>query len=661
MNRFPIAWSVLAVVMIGSLMPSARASAMDGGLGDHSDASPEATLRWQKVELEDRLLDKINRALSPSLPREHYVASVTITLKEPEGKGADADDKKPATPEVGAKEVKSDDESLDLGKLDVTVPYQDPRIDVFSSIDSIKVSVMLDNSLPEAKGALVKSIITDVVASISDEEPEIEIKKGDLVFKPVENWDAKKWVSTLALPITLLLGALAFCAILFVISASIMGSYRKLENRRIAVMEAQGVREDAAAQREIAAAAEAAKQLKESEATATQAEQVMEDSKHDEVPAAEVGQKGIDRLQAILKKDPEKISELIRQWLKAPGKGALEALTVLPHILAPEELLELFKVLTMSERKEWRRYLARPIDADVTQIADQFIGTQILESLLDSAPKIDDAIQAEVSSLTISEALRLAENDPALGAVLFNVMPPKQVGRLLAAMSSELASKVTLASLKLSDDEIQAQALNLKPAIDKVKTRVGGAETPFVGRATDLIADLDPEREAALLEALLQAGQQETVEAAARRYFPSELVLKLPPKLLKTCLEKLAVPRRAELIVSRPADQRTALLNAIGKEGSKAREMFGVALQEVDGDELRRKRLEKDSARLWKDFIDGVRGYLDKSEAAAQQASPVLEAWIAERCQRDGNVSPMSGQSGDGGADGGTPDSSAAA
>ena len=56
----------------------------------------------------------------------------------------------------------------------------------------------------------------------------------------------------------------------------------------------------------------------------------------------------------------------------------------------------------------------------------------------------------------------------------------------------------------------------------------------------------------------------------------AELILKLPPHILKICLDLIPLEKRAELIYSREDDEREALLSVYGQEGSRLREMLDL-------------------------------------------------------------------------------------
>ena len=184
---------------------------------------------------------------------------------------------------------------------------------------------------------------------------------------------------------------------------------------------------------------------------------------------------------------------------------------------------------------------------------------------------------------------------------------------MFALMPSEEANAVTMASLKLSSQEIQSRARNLRDTIMGLR-RNRPPTMPFADRATELLKDVNPEKEAAIFNALAESGDFELLQATAKRFFPSELLFKLPSTLIKTCLDRLPLARRAELIISRPDNERATLLEVVGQA------LQLVRLVEQIADALGDARDEVGGA--FRHGVDGGHGRLKVLEGGTHAESP---------------------------------------
>lgn len=611
--------ALLKLSLAGVILAVGLALPFSGLAADQEDSSfivrdPAASLEWQKVDLEDRLQSKIQKSISTSLPFSPFVVSVNISLKaKPEAESEKTPTEKNPT----------DKARVALGKLDLDAPaYGDSESNLFSNIESVRVNVILDSSVSEMKKDLVKKIINNALGSLSQDQIDLTVDKADLSQK--EERDFKKWLIELKLPIGFLLATL----ILSILTLVLFSGYRTLETRKISVMEAQGAR----AQEDFQNRAERPERS-EREAPAQRAAEAPAPmvGSGSSTHATETAVSGFDKFRTLLKEAPDQASNLIKQWVKAPVKEAREALSALPQVLSTEEFLVIFQHLPMDDRKIWRRILSSSMGTQDLAIANQYISSQIVDSLLSSQPELDQELKKLISELDVSETLELANSDPELGGILVNLLPTNQVSQVYALADTGLASKVTVASLKFSPALLLEKASQLKQTIKKIKSRAKLQSVPFMDKTAELFSQLSPDKEGSILSALAEAGEYILLQTTAQQYFPSELILQLPESLLKACLDRFTLPRRAEFIVSREAAERTVLSDASGKPGSKLRELLDVEIQQVQGDALRLRRAERAKEAFWKEFVQQVRARIRGNELAAEQAEPVLNAWLSQK------------------------------
>ena len=208
-----------------------------------ASAARPATLGWQKVELEEKLHERVARALRVVVPESEFVATVTILLK-----GGAA-----AVPSSGAARFDKTSD-IPLGKLDLNAPF-DPttnsdlgEVSLFDSIQQAKALIYLDRKLPADRDALVKDIASGVMDGLGQVPVSVSVDRADLAPPPApvpapKPWDLMTLATLFKIPISLLAATLILCLFLSGVGVFAVGAHHRLESRRIAVLEAQDARD----------------------------------------------------------------------------------------------------------------------------------------------------------------------------------------------------------------------------------------------------------------------------------------------------------------------------------------------------------------------------------------------------------------------------------
>jgi hypothetical protein len=612
----------------------------------------EGSLDWQKVRLEDQIQTKLTDSLARVLPASSFVATVSIKLK-PQRKLAHMDlnpkpnDKKGTQKDTAKPTAPADisPELLSLGKIGLDLPIifsndgklseeardkierdlapeTPPQPNVFDEIEHWSISILLDETLGDEKKTLVTHLARKVSESVG-KEAEITVEKSKLLPPPPveKTQDTRQLLTQLSLPIGLLAGSALFCLAILISVLMISGSYKKLENRKISILEAQAAREEAQAQAEKPASETAVSA--EPQAAAQEAA----------APAVSVSQQsGLEKFRALLAQSPEKAATLVRQWLKTPAEGVPESLSALSQFLSSDEFSVLFRFLDNGDRACWKKSLSTKMDAAGLARADGFISSQIVELLLSpNHSALEPELIKSVEELALTEAVELASSNPELGGLLINMLPAIQVNRLFSLLPADIASNVITNGLKFSDEELKKKSSLLTTSIAHLKKGARSSNIPFLDQAPSILGEMDPDRERAFFSALAESREFSVLAASARKCFPSELAMKLPPKAVKAAMDRLGSRKRADFLFSLKPEDRSLMIEAYGKAGSKSREVIDADLQQVQLDELRKKKIEKGKAELWRDFIASTRGLLLTNEALREQSDEILQAWLNEK------------------------------
>ena len=643
-------WTLLMLWLI-SASPAgwihlASAAESGGELSATDLLKPDLPVEWQKIAIDELIRARIKRALSQNIPEQYYAVTVSTTLRNVPRAPAKTGDK------LGGGSLSgSANEGPAVGKLNIDLSLllnsqkngapeaAEPPPSAIKLISSVDVSVLLDKRVPEERKTVVQDIVQGIIKSVTAAPAQITVNSVSLYTPPEKlaasdadpgaaqkskvepaappppepSWSFQRWIAELkyVLAIILVIGALLFAYLTSV------RNQRAIEARRVALLEAKDAREEQAAERQRQSIVVGG---------GTPGDQEMEKSAR---KMLEEFEKGIERFRTLLTSSPDRAAQLVRQWLRNPKHGASEALTLLPQAIPMKELTPLFDRLGREERKEWRQYLALPHDATSVRKADGFIASQIVEAFLSPIAKMDEATRRELNELSLGDCIELVRESPSFGAVLASVLPPGQVARIFTVLPPEMSSQITSESLRLGEENLAQAAGQMMKRVLALKAQK--KHIRFLDHASELMADIGPERESAIFSALSESGEYRLLEAAARQLFPAELVTRLPQQVLKTCLDAFPLERRAEIIFTQEGSNREQLLRSYGADGSRMRELLDLELERISGDDFRKHRLMRNRNALWKALADQARLQIRRDDSARESADELLGSWLYER------------------------------
>jgi hypothetical protein len=198
-------------------------------------------------------------------------------------------------------------------------------------------------------------------------------------------------------------------------------------------------------------------------------------------------------------------------------------------------------------------------------------------------------------------------------------------------LPEDLIAALTKASLMMPEEKMNEGLASLRSALAKLTSKPQTTYVRFGDKALEILQEVGPEKEASILNAIADSGDFKLLEATARQIFPSELITKLPGPVIKTCLNAFPLAKRADFLSALDDEQRIPLLEAIGKEGSKSREMIDAEMLQIAGDDGRKKRALRNRMVFWREFVDLARGLIRRDLAASELADPIIGAWLFEK------------------------------
>ena len=609
--------------------------------GDEVRGDPDL----QRVNLETTINERAKTILSAYTAGQQFNVQTQITLKAIEIVKAD--------PSKNGNAQKTAENEIVLGKLDLAAPMYGQLMNsaedgkefgnsIFSRIQKVVISAYVPKFvLTTVKDQIEKQLKT--IGKISS-QTQVAVNFEEMIVAKIskedeESWSFRRWIVEFKNSIGIVLGAFVLSFFIFFLGFLIMRAYKKVESKKISMMEDQNALEV----KKFRDARESKEKEQEKENELAQSTESLFGNKAEEAvdwSEMEDVDSGFDRFNDLLSSDPESASGMVRSWIQNPAKnGPFEALLTLPQVVDSKALGNLFSLLTMEERKIWRstmnERMAGPTAAEV-KITDTFISRQIVEAMLIPNLVVDIEFKKLLQSLTFKDCMELIMSHPEYAPVLINYLPTTIVSRIYTLLPQEKADDITLLSVKFKESEFAEKLDSLKNIVQEIVS--GGAVAsgaPFVENISDLLKTVSNEKEKSIWNALLEANEINVIRVAALRMFPSHLIPKLPGGVLKQAIDRFNTAKKADFISALTEQDRKFYLEVCGKEGSKVREMLDYELTQIESNEIRKKKNLKQAPQLQKEYVDIVRSFVVADESIRDAATEIVNQWIDKTGHND--------------------------
>jgi glycerophosphoryl diester phosphodiesterase len=206
-----------------------------------------------------------------------------------------------------------------------------------------------------------------------------------------------------------------------------------------------------------------------------------------------------------------------------------------------------------------------------------------------------------------------------------NLLSPGIIGKILAEVEDRTADEWLNAGSEFKTTQMDEKIPTLKEALKSFKE--AHAPSPFAHRILAMISTASPSREGTLYKALSKSGNAGMVIEAAKKNFPSELVMDLPAPLLKEIIQSYPMIKRIDLLHSRPEDIRATLLDMVAETGSPGRDMLDMELENVGRDAAKSASIESRAEDIWQDFVKNTRITLSQNAAYTSITHALIKEW----------------------------------
>ncbi len=607
------------------------------------------SLEWQKIELEKSVRDQVVSTISPVILSGEYIVNVTVqaraaqNIKPAPAGGAGGAGKKNTSRvkfnDIDPKEAKGD--YIVMSKLGLEAPlYQEPapekkegegkaeaeawqkfiteymdNYDLFKLLESVTVSVKLDNYLGDETKATVEELLNGMNLQYGNAKAKIDISYIDMKEMKKE-LDKRKlnqqrelfeWIGRIGQPVGMILAVL----LLGLFAYFIFKKYAELQEKQLEMMNQQ-------LQQKI--------------------EQNQENKKEeDEVVGADVlagnagtgedfREDGMERFKAMILNNPVESSLMIKRWIKEPTKMNQTVLNLLVKELTGDELAKVFESVTLEERKAWKRYIGKPLKpADILN-AKRYIGNQVVQEMIIPNTITDSEAVELLIRINPEESALFCQEDPKLAAILMSVMNAKFLSKMMDNLSQDTIQSLLKESFTLNNERINAMLSEFKSKLAK-HVKIDTA-SPFMEKLIELIPLSSPQRERTLYQSLAQSSSPEKVLEIVRNFFPSELMFKMPDVMLKSFVQTFPREKRPEMVLVLEGEDKQKFMDVIAPN-QKSRDMLNLDLEKFESNETLLSKVMESKESLLKEFTDHCRKQIRANPSHLKELEPIIAEWIA--------------------------------
>jgi len=322
---------------------------------------------------------------------------------------------------------------------------------------------------------------------------------------------------------------------------------------------------------------------------------------------------------------------LVKKWISEGEKLDVLALKAISQQLEETLMYKIFQKLSESERQTWKDNVDGFLKVDDLIIANKYISEEVIRDLIAPQGIKDMELIDLLLSLDVEIAVRFMNEKEDDAATLLNLLQPRQSAKILDKVEYEQSKSLIEKSLLFDFSFVTDDFASFKETLkDFIK---GASKKPFNVKILQMLPNFNPAKEKMLYNVLAKDNLVEDMKSAAISSFPSELIGKLPPDLLKQLMQDYPQEVRIQLLASLDEEMKNLLLSSFAAEGSAAREMIDLEFENLENDPAMQSRLKSMKDVMWKDFIAYARKNLRTDEKFAGDVELIVTDWVEGMCQ----------------------------
>jgi hypothetical protein len=339
------------------------------------------------------------------------------------------------------------------------------------------------------------------------------------------------------------------------------------------------------------------------------------------------------RFKDSFKENPISISALVKNWLKIMPKGAREGLILLAKELESEDLLDLFKQLKIEDRKEWQKVIGSSTGLEDFNIGRNFLDSQILQDIIVPNDLVDDETKSMLAGMAPVNLAKMINENPAIGPLLMNTLSTVFIIQMMEFIGQDSMEELTSSAAATSEEDLKKLGPELKKLLQNYDQ--GIMKVPFIDKVSEIIPQVDYEKEEFFFKALGKSGDQNLIFEVVRDNLPFGLMETLSESVLKNILSQINKTAFVEFLVCVEEDKRNIYLNARAPEGSKARELIQIDLDTIIKNDIETAKMKKKTKQVIGSFVNSVRKIVRANPAIADEIEPNIYTWLKDNVEGD--------------------------
>lgn len=610
-----------------------------------------SSLNWQKADLESRLKEDLTKNLTATVGRENFVVNIDIAYKKPSKKTGNSETKERS--EESSKISHDDQQLVFLNKLGLQAAIVNDSLesnkgvqanseiaDIFSLIEKVRLTCLLDESVSEDRQAVVKKIIANSLMQFDPKKIDIKIDKVKLAPEAKDQSSSEEekqtqapkeeeptWIKKFepfSTPISILLSFLTVMVMMLIMFRATKAS--------VATAPSVAPSQASAATTPSSSEADSTKEHASEPASTMPSHSVgSARSSGDDSGSNKEVTLTFDKFKLFLKASPAKCRLILQEWISADTQLAQASIKSLALYLSLDEFNEITATFNPADKKKLKRILAVE-DTNAPTMVDilSFLRAQMMAAYLTDDLELDPKQKSFMASLKPVELAALSTSDIGMVANVVNLLPPEAVAQLFNNIDTDKVERILHLSNQFKLEAFVSQFSAFESKINEIRESSKVVLSPILDGVESLLEQVGPEKESLLFTALISSKAYVLVEDLSKKYFPSELTLKFAPDQLKSIMLKLSLAKRAELIFALSEDERKPVFAALGETG-KMRELIDSELESIQADEVRKKSIEINKVAIWKSFVDLVRANVKSNPSIQESAIGLVKNWVEEK------------------------------
>jgi hypothetical protein len=581
-------------------------------------------MEWQRLELEQLITNNYREVLNNLVERQKYIIKSEVKYNNPGMPNFDdMNETDLKISDIAFDESKGD--YIAFSKVGLEIPVIDKlykehqsklkemyryneSFDLFKNIESINVTVTVDKSVPQETFNLVEGVLKKHNFSVAGFKANVKVTHEALSVPST----AKEKAPNDSIGLKDIINFIsqfgnAFGLITAVILIGVI--LNKLLKLWMDFME------------KLKAMENEAKQEQSNEEESNQVPEVDHAEGEDNLAPS------FERFLNMLKLSEEQTALILKKWIAEADQDAKLALTGVVQQLENDDMQKLFKHLSSTERESWNKlileYLSGPDLIQANKLIEQRVVKEIVGgSFIDDFELID--LILSMNNDTIKEyVLKGNENS----SILMNLLNPEIIAKILDDLSVEEVEQTVSNSLSFDIEklkELDGFKKDLKEFVNDHKT------APFTQKLVDVLQDINADKEELIYQYVSKSVPRGELIKAALANLPGQIVLELPPAFIKASMQNYSTEAKVELLLSLEEDKSQKLMETFLDEGSSAKEMIQMEMDNIKTDEIAMKRIEKSKNNIWSKFLVFIRECAANDQEYKSEIEDIVYNWVDE-------------------------------